>query len=201
MLVNKSLVIIGCGGHARSVADVALSNGHKKLIFIDEQARKDEKLFEFDVSNDFSILDTAENIVVGVGDNYKREVYYKRFSNGYILTANSAYIGYHSTVGAGTFIGHNAHIGPMVKIGENNIINTHTVIEHECIIGNNSHISVNAVVAGRCMIGDFVFIGAGAVINDKVTICSNVTIGSGTVVVKDICKPGVYVGIPAKKIK
>jgi len=43
-------------------------------------------------------------------------------------------------------------------------------------------------------------IGAGVVILDKVSICSNVTIGAGSVVTRDINVPGVYVGIPAKKI-
>ena len=43
--------------------------------------------------------------------------------------------------------------------------------------------------------------GAGSTIIDKVKICDYVVIGAGAVVTDDITKPGIYVGIPARKIK
>ena len=201
MSVNSSLVIVGCGGHARSIADVALNNGYKTLVFVDEEAREDEKFFGFNVVSDFSILRNEKNILFGIGDNVRRENYYARFSNVFSLISKDAYIGIDSIIENGVFVGHNAHVGPMTKIGENTIINTHAIVEHECTIGSHSHVSVNSVVAGRCNIGSLVFIGAGAIIKDGVNICSNVTVGAGAVVVKDICESGVYVGSPVKKIK
>jgi serine acetyltransferase len=38
-------------------------------------------------------------------------------------------------------------------------------------------------------------------IREGTKVCDNVTIGAGSVVLKDITQPGVYIGIPAKKIK
>lgn len=201
MSVNKTLVIIGCGGHARSIADVALYNGYKKLIFIDEHARENETILGFDVINDFTLLETLNQFIIGIGDNIKRETNFSNYMCKIKLISNDAYIGKQANIDYGVFVGHNVYIGPLAYIGMNTIINTHAIVEHECIIGKHSHISINATIAGRCKIGDNVFIGAGAIVKDGIEVCSHVTIGSGAVVIENITKPGIYVGIPAKKIK
>ncbi|MFA4870247.1 MAG: hypothetical protein WC623_18760 [Pedobacter sp.] len=48
--------------------------------------------------------------------------------------------------------------------------------------------------------GDNVVIGTSSIILGPVTICDNVMIGSMSLVNKSITEPGIYVGIPAKKI-
>jgi UDP-3-O-[3-hydroxymyristoyl] glucosamine N-acyltransferase len=58
-----------------------------------------------------------------------------------------------------------------------------------------------AKISGNVTIGNSVLIGAGATIKEKVQICDDVVIGAGAVVVKSIVEPGVYAGVPAKKIK
>jgi acetyltransferase-like isoleucine patch superfamily enzyme len=52
----------------------------------------------------------------------------------------------------------------------------------------------------RTVIEKNVYIGSNATIL-PVRICSNVVIGAGSVVTKDINKPGIYAGNPAKFIK
>ncbi len=51
-----------------------------------------------------------------------------------------------------------------------------------------------------CNIGSKNFFGAGSIIKDKITIGDNITIGAGSVVTKDTLNPGVYVGMPARKV-
>lgn len=48
--------------------------------------------------------------------------------------------------------------------------------------------------------GDNVVIGTSSVILGPVTICDNVLIGSMSLVNKSIYEPGVYVGVPVKKV-
>lgn len=55
-------------------------------------------------------------------------------------------------------------------------------------------------VGGEINIGDNVQIGANATVLPNVSICDNVIIGAGAVVSKSILEPGIYVGIPVKKI-
>lgn len=203
MSVTEHLVIIGCGGHARSVADIALSSGISNIVFWDINARENETLFTFPVVSSLSVLEKSNQIFCAIGDNQERSEYFKKFEEKNIINviSKNTYIALTSTLGRGLFIAHGAHVGPMAVIGDNTIINTHAVIEHECNIGKHSHISVNTTITGRCTIGDFVFVGAGTVLRDKISVCSNVTIGAGSVVVKDIVEPGIYAGSPARKIK
>jgi serine acetyltransferase len=49
-------------------------------------------------------------------------------------------------------------------------------------------------------VGDGVFLGAGAVVIDSISVASNVVIGAGGVVVAAIDSPGVYVGVPVRRI-
>lgn len=202
--VNDKLAIFGCGGHARSLADVALANGVEELIFIDANAKPDEKQFGFNVVTEL-LNNDAMGFIVALGDNQQRAVQFNllKADNKTVdpLIANDAYIGKNATIAAGVFVGHGAHIGPNTIIGDNTIINTRCLIEHDCVIGKHSHISVNTTIAGKCRVGDFVMIGAGATVIDGVSICSYVIVGSGAVVVDDIVEPGTYVGVPARKIK
>lgn len=197
------LLIIGCGGHARSVCDVLISLGVSNIFFWDQHAKKNEMLFSFPVTNDVSVFDSVEKVFFAVGGNEERARYFNKLYDKDIVrvVSENTYISPTSLLGRGVFVAHGAHIGPMVTIGDNTIINTHAVIEHECLIGAHSHISVNATIAGRCTIGDFVFIGAGSTIKDKINICSDVVVGAGSTVVKDIVEPGTYVGSPVCKIK
>lgn len=48
--------------------------------------------------------------------------------------------------------------------------------------------------------GDNVVIGAGSVVIGPIDICDNVTIGAMSLVNKSITEPGVYVGVPVRKI-
>lgn len=200
---KKIIVIYGCGGHARSVADVALQNGVSQLVFVDENARVAETMFGFDVLRTEPLLDDA-GYIVAIGCNHQRAKQFFLLKDMHQLTpiiADDAHVGRDAQIDPGVFVGRGAHIGPNVKVGENTIINTHCVIEHDCVIGKHSHVSVNAVIAGRSQVGDYVMIGTGATVIDKINICSNVIVGAGAVVVKDILEAGTYVGVPARKIK
>lgn len=56
-------------------------------------------------------------------------------------------------------------------------------------------------VGNEIVIGCNVQIGAGAIVLPGVSICDDVVIGAGCIVSKSITEPGVYIGIPARKIK
>lgn len=198
----EKLIIYGCGGHARSLADIALSNGVKELVFIDNNAKEGETLFGHPVviGHDHN---NGEPCLVAIGDNHIRASLFnelKELNKNLIpLIAQNAHIGVNTDIQTGVFIGGGAHIGPQTIIGENTIINTHCVIEHDCRIGKHAHISVNANIAGKCVIGDFVMVGTGATVIDNIQICDEVIIGAGAVVIDDITEPGIYVGVPARK--
>lgn len=200
----KHLIIHGCGGHARSVADVAMSAHIQQITFVDRHAQESEKIFGFPVLkiyNEAQQYSSWHHVAIGNLEK-KAEIFTQLFNSQEDITSiisPQAYIGQEVKLGVGVFIGHGAHVGPLAYIGNNSMINTHAVIEHESRLGAHSHIAINATIAGRCQIGNFVFIGAGATIIDGITICDQVIIGAGAVVVSHITEPGLYVGVPARK--
>lgn len=201
-VVPKGLLIIGFGGHARAVADVALASGVGKLIFLDANARDGEAFLGFPVLREFTdhLPDGWAVFAASGRADYRQTSIDQWMSQAPIATliAPTATIGVGSEIGQGSFIGHHAHVGPMAKIGSGCIINTGAVVEHECVIGDFAHISVNAVVAGRSRVGSNSMIGAGAVVIDGVTVGSGLIVGAGATVCKNIEIPGTYVGTPAR---
>lgn len=201
--VPRNLLILGFGGHARSVGDIALAMGVRDLLFLDSQARNGEHFANFkavanlpaDMSSDWSAFAAA-------GDNARRE---QQCANPPFalatLVAPNASIGVDATLGACTLVAHHAHVGPLASIGAGVILNTGCIVEHECIVGDFAHISVNATVAGRSRIGRRAMLGAGATVIDGVSVCDDVTIGAGAVVIADILVPGIYIGAPARRVK
>lgn len=206
LVVANQYSIIGCGGHARSVADVLIDNDPTiRICFYDENARINETILD-----DYSVkrisditLDEKQIYFVAIGDNGKRKLWYERLNGCSIekIVSKRAYVSHFAVVSEGCFVGDCVHIGPDSIICENTIINSGANIDHECRIGRHTHISVGAKICGRASVGDEVMVGAGAVIIDKINICDNVIIGAGAVVISDIESAGTYVGTPAKRIK
>lgn len=196
--------ILGCGGHARSILDIILfNNKREQCIFIDNNAKENEKIMGFDVYKKMPNKIEKNIFFIGIGDNLKRKkiaLKYKKIKYCNIISKD-AYIGYDSNMGFGNLLAHKAYIGPCVCIGNHNIINTNAVIEHECKIGDFCHIGPNSAISGRCSLGNNVFLGVGATVIDKIKIVDNVIIGAGAVVVNDILESGIYIGVPAKKLR
>jgi len=123
----------------------------------------------------------------------------------------------------GCEIGDNVFIGPFVeiqkdvKIGKRTKVQSHAFICELVEIGEDCFISHGVMMindlfkigrpAGgnkdlwkKTLIGNRVSIGTNATIL-PVNICDDVVIGAGSVVTKDIIKPGIYAGNPAKFIR
>lgn len=75
-------------------------------------------------------------------------------------------------------------------------------IGHGVYIGKHTHLANNITIGGSAKISDYNFVGGGVVIRPSAQITANdVILGTGCVVTTDINESGVYVGVPAKKIK
>lgn len=124
---------------------------------------------------------------------------------------------YGCEIGDNTFVGPFVEIQKGVTIGKNCKIQSHAFICELVTIGDNCFISHGVMFindlfatggpAGGDMtkwrsteIGNHVAIGTNATIL-PIKICDNVVVGAGSVVTRDITKPGIYAGNPAKKIR
>jgi sugar O-acyltransferase (sialic acid O-acetyltransferase NeuD family) len=204
-VIPRGLLILGFGGHARSVGDVALDLGIPALAFVEAGARAGEEFAGFPVRT--AIPDSLEEewrVFAAAGDNAERRRQIEDTAARGLpttrLISKRAYLGTGAIVQDGSFVAHHAHIGPLASVGRGTIINTAAVVDHESRIGDFTHISVNATVAGRCRIGNMVFLGAGAIVIDRIRIVDRVVIGAGATIIDDITEPGIYVGSPARRV-
>lgn len=197
-MLHQVLVLLGCGGHARSVADVILfNNPNQRLVFVDDNANADETIWGFPVVK--VLPEDATAIHIALGSNQARKRLYAEHNPKSVIS-EKAHFGKNALIGEGCFVAHLAYVGPDVTVGNATILNTACVVEHEVRIGSFCHIAPNATICGRVTMGDCVWVGVGAIIKEGVTIASNVTIGAGAVVVADITTVGTYVGVPAKRL-
>lgn len=205
-MTYRGLIVLGCGGHARSVADIALDFGVPELLFVDADAHDGESIAGFAVLRRWpeSIGSDWAAIPASGAANARRAAVDAIRQRGLVvatLVSRRAYIGHAATVGPGTLVAHGAHVGPFARIGEGVILNTSSLVDHESVVGDYTHVAVHATIAGRCYVGCDAMIGAGAVVIDNVRVADGVTIGAGAVVVQDVPAAGVYVGVPARSIR
>lgn len=207
----KPIILIGGGGHCRSVIEAAESSrreikgildlpatvgteclGHK-VIGTDDDIPRYAGECEFIVTLGF-IKDPSLR-------NHLHQLVEK--ANGRLATvvASTAHVSRHAEVKDGTVILHCASVNACASIGKGCIINTHANIEHDVKIGDYCHISTGVMVNGGCKIGNNTFIGSGSTICNGVAVADDVVLGAGSVVTKDIIESGTYIGVPAKRIK
>lgn len=209
----KKIVILGAGGHAKVVADAALTD-YDVIGFIDkDDLRLNEKVLGYSIlgnDNDpeYWKKQGIESCVVGIGNmgdfetrNKLFEYYYNAGFTLETVIHEKASVSKFASIGEGTVVLANAVINAEAKIGDNCIINSSAVVEHDVQIGFGVHIGPGAIVTGGCMIGDNSFVGASSVVINNVKIGKNVIIGAGSVVMKDVPDNVVVVGNPGRIIK
>ena len=197
----KRLVIIGASGHGKVIADIAVRNGYENIVFLDD----DEDVRECAGFPVIGKTCEARNIdgdkIVAIGNAKIRERIQSELENVVTLIHPAAVISRRVEISEGSVVMAGVVINSDAVIGKGCIINTGASVDHDCKIEDFAHISVGAHVAGTCCISRRTWIGVGATVSNNVNICGDCMIGAGAVVIKDIDKPGTYVGSPARKIK
>ena len=204
---QKNLILLGGGGHCKSVIEVAESAGYTILGVLDRPEEIDKPVLDYKVIGvDDEIpqyVDKAEfMITVGFIKNpaIRIKLYNKVKEVGGTLAtivASTAHVSRYATLGEGTVVMHNAFVNAGARIGNNVILNTFTNIEHDTIIGDQCHISTGTMVNGDCKVGNNVFVGSQSVLANGITVGEDIIIGAGSVVRKSIETKGIYAGNPA----
>lgn len=205
--MNKKLILIGGGGHCKSVIEVAESAGYTILGILDIPEEIGKQVLDYKiigVDDDIpQYIDKAEFIItVGFIKNstLRIKLYNQVLEAGgklATLIASTAHVSEYATLGVGTVVMHQAFVNAGAVIGNNVIINSFANIEHDVHIGNQCHISTGTMVNGDCRVGDNCFIGSQSVLVNGITVCSDVIVGAGSLVRKSICQSGIYSGNPA----
>lgn len=206
--MKRPLILIGGGGHCKSVIEVAESAGYeiKGILDMPEAVGKEVLPSHKVIGTDDEIPQYVKEcdfvITVGFIKNpaLRIKLYNKvKEAGGKLATiiASTAHVSKYAKLCEGTVIMHHAFVNAGAKIGNNCIINSFVNIEHDAEVGNQCHISTGAMVNGECKIGENCFIGSQSVCVNCIEIGSDIIIGAGSVVRKSLRTEGIYAGNPA----
>lgn len=206
--MERNIVLVGGGGHCRSVIDAIESCGRRVAGVIDLPTATSEECLGYPVigtDDDIPHLAGEFDFVVTLGSitNPQRRIQLHEMieaCGGHLATvvASTAHVSRHATLGAGTVVLHFANVNAGARVGRGCIINTHANVEHDAEVGDYCHVSTGAMINGGCRVGDRTFIGSGAVVNNGVHVGSDVVLASGSVATVNLLQPGIWARNPAR---
>ena len=150
---DNTIVIVGAGGHAMVVADLAELSGYSIVGFIDDVnvERRGQPFCRATVlggAEQLAILARSgvHSAVIAIGDCTARLQLAERTRavglNLPVLCHPMASVARDSTIGPGTVVMAGAVVNPGASIGANVIVNTAASVDHECHIDEGVHVGL-----------------------------------------------------------
>jgi UDP-2-acetamido-3-amino-2,3-dideoxy-glucuronate N-acetyltransferase len=133
-----------------------------------------------------------------------------------VVVGHNVKIGHHCIIEDDITIGNNVILQDKIKIASGTTIEDDCILKHGTILTNNVLLKKNVFMGPNTItlggthkretisgtiIGENCYIGAASHIAAGIQICNNVTLGVSAFANKNINEPGIYVGIPVRKLR
>ncbi|MEW8049637.1 MAG: NeuD/PglB/VioB family sugar acetyltransferase [Candidatus Thiodiazotropha endolucinida] len=207
---DKPLVIIGSGGHACCVGDVAQLAGYAAIGFIDRTRRKGESINRLPIlGGDELLLDDTfvggHCFAIGIGNPVARrrygELLLNRKADCPAIVNPSSFVSATATLGNGVLLmGMNA-VNHGARLDDFVALDWQVTIGHGAHLGRAVFAGPGSRVAGDVICGEEAYLGLGCQVIEGVRIGRGSLIGAGSTVTRDIPEHMVAVGSPAKAIR
>ena len=190
----EEIILIGGGGHCKSVIDVIELEGRFKIAgIVDKPEFLGSKILGYEVIGcddnlpKLSKKYTYALITIGQieSPNLRVELFSIVKELGFVLPniiSPKAYISRYASVDEGTVVMHDVLINAKATIGNNCIINSKALIEHDSKISAHCHISTSVTINGGVTVGSGCFIGSGTTTKESIVIKKNSFIKAGSLV-------------------
>lgn len=193
-MAKDKILLIGGGGHCKSVIDVIEQAGQFEIIgIIDLPEKVGDSILGYPViGTDKDIASFQNNIdavhitigMISLSD--KRAKLFNELKNrGFkfpVIQSPNSYVSKHAKIGEGTVIMHQAIVNAGAIIGENCIINTKSLIEHDAKVGDHCHIATATIINGGVNIGEGSFVGSGSVSKQGSKVPANTFIKANSII-------------------
>jgi sugar O-acyltransferase (sialic acid O-acetyltransferase NeuD family) len=209
----QKLAILG-GSHLAQLVihQVNLGGKYKVYAIYDDFGDVGSLVAEIPIKGkiDDVLIDYKENkfdllfVAVGYSRMDYRESVFNKFK-GKIPYANiihkSCIVDPTVKIGEGVFLFPGVLLDKGVVLDDNVLLNVGVTIAHDSIIRRHCFFGPRVSVAGFSEFGMKCYLGTNATVINNLKISKSTIIGAGAVVTKNILESGLYVGVPAKKVK
>jgi acetyltransferase EpsM len=193
------LAILGMGGHAEVVADIARLTGWTVVGCYDDAEKCDLIPTEGCSGEELRWLGKLsawqkdadgrggwDAVVCAIGDNVTRHAVTESGQDCAPLWATlvhpSAVVADGATIGEGTVICACAVVCACASVGAHCIINTASSVDHHCRVGDVCHIAPGVRLCGRVTVGQGSMVGVGSSVLPGISIGRWAVVGAGSVV-------------------
>lgn len=183
------LLIVGAGGHGRSVAEAVLAAGAHVLVgFVDDAAPANSVVWDVPVLGSTADLaayrQRADVAIVAIGNNMAREGLCQRLvAAGFELVTvmhPRAIVSPRAVIGPGSAVMAGAIVGTEARLGQGVIVNSGAVVDHHAQVHDYGHLGVNACMAGGTVLGRGAWLQAGCALGYGVTVAAGAVLPPGT---------------------
>lgn len=203
-MTQRSLHIIGAGGHARVIIQLARACGYTDISVLDDNVHLHgtDILGASVVGSVASSQDGNASAVLAIGSNAVREKLDRELNRNWIsLVHPSAIVDDTAVIGDGAVVMAGAIVQAGAILGRHSILNTGATVDHDCVLGDFSHICPGVTLPGNVQVGMGAMIGAGSSSIPGTNIGDWAVIGAGSTVVHSVSDNVTAVGSPARCIE
>jgi sugar O-acyltransferase (sialic acid O-acetyltransferase NeuD family) len=186
--MKPRLLVIGGGGHGRSVAEAVLLSGDYALAgFVDDGWEKLREVWGYPVLGGTVALEAlrrqADRAIVAIGNNAARERLHATLRvlglDLAIIVHPRAIVSPRASLGAGCAVMAGAVVGTEARLGEGVIVNCGATVDHHAAVDDFGHLGVNACMAGGSALGRGAWMQAGAALGYGVAVPAGAVLRPG----------------------
>lgn len=188
--MSRTLLILGAGGHGKSVAEAALLSGEwGRVIFLDDAWPSVSTALGCEVVG--KVADIAshsvncQGAIAAVGNNTVRKQWVALIEQAEVELVSvvhpKAWVSPSAVLGQGTAVMAGGVIGTVSAVGKAVIVNSNATVDHDVVMDDYSHIGVGVHLAGGVKVGAGAWLQAGSCCGYNVVVEAGFVGGPGTV--------------------
>jgi sugar O-acyltransferase (sialic acid O-acetyltransferase NeuD family) len=206
----KKIVLIGGGGFAKEVCEIAQLCGHEVVAYVGtrqdllarpywgEREALAARCTEFDaVCIAFGAIDRKSAVLRAETVAWLRQQSFPSLP----LVSPAARLAQGALVGDGSIVAHGAVLSVDCSLGEHCIVNSNAIVGHDAKTAANVTVAPGAFIGGNVNIGANTLVGPGAIILEHRIVGENTIVGMGATVARDVPPGATVMPLRSKVIK